>query len=72
MSRTRGDTKKRGDKPGVTVRLTEEEDAKVRHAAAKMGMDVSDSFRRAWALSISILLNNDYARRVEIDDVRID
>ena len=72
MSRKRGAGEKRGNNPGVTVRLTPEERAKVDHAAAKMGMDVSDSFRRAWAAGILNLLGNEYLRRTDIDDVRID
>jgi hypothetical protein len=63
---------KRGDRPGITVRLTETEEAKVRLAAAKLEMEVSESFRRAWAIGISILLTNDYARRIEIKDVKIE
>ena len=72
MSRRRGSGEKRGNNPGVTVRLTDEELAKVQQAAARMGMDVADSFRKSWAAGILNLLGNEYMRRTDIKDVKID
>jgi len=64
---------KRSDGPTVTVRLTKTEHEKVLKAASIMGMDVAESFRKAWASGISTLLDNEIMRRIaEIDDVKIE
>ena len=67
MSREKRDTV-----PPITVRMTPKEDRWFRSAAAELGMDMSELFRKCAYQAVPQLLGNRLNRRVEFEDVILD